>query len=93
MTVGWVCWRERRFDSDALERWLDSLATDERVRRAKAVVHTNGGWSAFNLADAQLEQGATGYRRDSRIELVIEGASLPDPDALEAELERCLLPA
>jgi len=44
----------------------------------------------FNYADGVEEVKRSGYRRDSRLEVVIEGAPLPDAEVLERELRGCL---
>jgi len=89
-TVGWVCWSGLLFDADRVAAWLRRLARLPGVRRTKAVLRTTEGWWGFNVADGVEEVRPSGYRRDSRIELVIEGALLPDTDALQQELRGCL---
>ena len=89
-TVGWICWSGLFFDADRVAAWLRRLARLPGVRRTKAVLRTTEGWWGFNVADGVEEVRPSGYRRDSRIELVIEGTLLPDADALEHELRGCL---
>ena len=57
------------------------------VRRTKAVVRTDTGWHAFNFSDGIETIHPSGYRRDTRVELIIEDADYPDEDRLEDELK------
>ena len=54
-------------------------------------MHTNNGWIAFNIADGVEEVRPSGYRRDSRLEIVIEGVEPPNATELEQELMGCAL--
>ncbi len=90
-TVGWVCWAGLTFDSVRIAAWLKEVSAMPGVRRVKAVLHTDKEWRSFNLADGAEETRPTGYRRDSRLELVIEGTEHPDPAALEQALRDCLV--
>jgi hypothetical protein len=74
------------FDADRTARWLDEPRRLPGTRRIKAVLRTDGGWWGFNLADGIQDTRPSGYRRDSRLEVIVEGASLPDDDALERGL-------
>ncbi len=88
-SLGWVCWEGLIFDPRTTHLWLRELATSKSVRRVKAVLRTNEGWWAFNLVDGSEEMWPTGHRRDSRIELVVQGES-PNPETLEERLWACL---
>ncbi len=90
-TVGWVCWNGLVFDSTRTRQWLDELSTRPGIRRVKAVLRTSEDWLNFNLADGAEEIRPTGYRRDSRLELVGEDDSLQELDKLETELRACLV--
>jgi len=89
-TFGWVCWEQLVFDAERVSHWLNELARLPGARRTKAVLRTNEGWWAFNIVDGREETWPSGYRRDSRLELVIESESPPNADALERELRTCL---
>lgn len=91
-TVGWVCWDELVFDAKRVSRWLGNLARLPGARRTKAVLRTDEGWLGFNLADGIREVKPSAYRRDSRLEVIIESDQFPDADALERELRACLAP-
>lgn len=89
-TVGWICWDELVFDAERVSCLLSELAQLPGARRTKAVLRTNEGWWGFNFADGMEEVRPSGYRRDSRLEVVIEGEQVPDSDALERKLRACL---
>ena len=91
-TVGWVCWNGLVFDAARIARWLRALSIQPQTRRVKAVLRTTDGWKSFNLADGAEEVRTSGYRRDSRVELVLEGCDSPPASlALEESLRECLV--
>ncbi|MFK8001019.1 MAG: GTP-binding protein [Polyangiales bacterium] len=92
-TIGWVCWCELVFDAEQIALWLRSLARLPGARRTKAVFHTNDGWWSFNFTDGDGDVQPSSYRRDSRVEVVIDMANLPDVDHLEETLRRCVASA
>ena len=89
-TMGWICHAELVFDADRALSWLRALAGIPGARRTKAVLHTTRGWQLYNLADRAEEVRPSGYRRDSRIEVVVEEVPLPDVEAVEQDLRACL---
>jgi G3E family GTPase len=90
-TIGWVCWDGLVFDAERASRWLRELARLPSTRRTKAVLRTTDGWWGFNFAEGIEETRPSGYRRDSRLELVIESDAAPDADMLEQGLRACLV--
>lgn len=90
-TVGWICWNGLVFDAERISEWLNALSQLPRAIRTKAVLRTNEGWWSFNFVDQQEELRPNGYRRDSRIELIIEGDQVPDIEKLEQDLQKCLI--
>ena len=84
--VGWVCERSLVFDAKRVHTWLESLASTPEVRRVKAVLHTHEGWWSFNMAGPAQSLRRTGYRRDSRVELVIDNNAPIDAVRLESSL-------
>jgi G3E family GTPase len=90
-TMGWICWGGLLFDAERTSRWLSELARLPGARRTKAVLRTNEGWWAFNFAEGVEEVRPSGYRRDSRLELLIEGDVPPDAEGLEQALRGCLV--
>ena len=89
-TVGWICWHALIFDADKVTGWLNEIGQLPGVRRTKAVMRTHQGWFGFNIADGVQEIRSTGYRRDSRLEIIIEDGEYPDTRALEERLRACL---
>ena len=91
-TIGWICWDGLVFDAERTSCWLSELSKHEGTSRAKAVLRTNEGWWGFNFAKGLEEVRPSGYRRDSRLELIIDSDIFPDIQALEQALRACLLP-
>ena len=90
-TFGWICWDEWVFDAERVACWLSELSTLPNSLRTKAVLRTNEGWWGFNFAGASEELKPSGYRRDSRIEVVVKGDQFPSLDGLERALRDCLM--
>ena len=88
-TIGWICRKDLVFDSDRIIKWLEKLAHLPGSRRVKAVLRTPDGWWGFNVINGVREVRPSSYRRDSRMEVVVEGGEIPDPTALEQELRAC----
>lgn len=89
-TVGWVFWDGLVFDAERVSCWLSELAQLPGARRIKAVLRTSEGWRSFNFADGIEEVRSSGHRRDSRLEVVIDGEPLQDTEVLEQALRACL---
>lgn len=89
-TMGWICRPTLVFNADLALSWLRQLSSLPGARRTKAVLHTTRGWRAYNLAGGTEDVRSSGYRRDSRIEVIVEGVSLPEIDAVEHDLRACL---
>ncbi len=89
-TLGWVCWRGLVFDAERVSAWLYGLSDLPGTCRVKAVLRTNKGWWAFNLVDGGEDVRRSGYRRDSRLELIIEGEGVPHAATLESQLRGCV---
>ncbi len=87
-----MCWAGWSFDAARVSAWIRDLVRLPGARRVKAVLRTTEGWLAFNFADGAEEIRPSGYRRDSRLELVVEGAPLPHTEGLERELQACAIP-
>jgi len=90
-TIGWLCWDALIFDAERVSCWLTELSKLPGSRRTKAVLRTNEGWWAFNFVEGVEELRPSSYRRDSRVEVVIEGGSFPDTENLEQKLRSCLV--
>ncbi|MEE2757729.1 MAG: CobW family GTP-binding protein [Myxococcota bacterium] len=89
-TIGWICWNGLVFRSDRVSSWLRGLANLPNAMRIKAVVRTNDGWLGFNVFDGIEDVRKTGYRRDTRLEVIFDGQDIPDVDKLENALHQCL---
>lgn len=90
-TVGWVCWSGLVFDDSKALVWLRELAALSSTQRVKAVLRTSIGWHAFNLADGVTEMRSSAHRRDSRLELIIDGGNPHCLKHLEQQLRECLV--
>ncbi|MHC8323166.1 CobW family GTP-binding protein [Pseudomonas sp. GB2N2] len=85
-SVGWRWHQSQTFDSALVGRWLESLAW----RRAKLVIHCDGGWVSANALDnSALAWQPSEWRQDSRIELIFSEAQ--DVDLLQSALADCRL--
>lgn len=90
-TVGWVCWSELVFNADRVFPWIRGLVQHPSARRAKAVLRTDQGWWGFNCADGVDTVQPSGYRRDSRLEIIFDGEDIPDLEDLERSLRDCVV--
>ena len=61
------------FDAVETDKWLNRLARIPGSLRTKAVIRTNEGWWKFNFVSQAETLKPSGYRRDSRIEVIMEG--------------------
>ena len=68
--------------------WLTELSQRSGAIRTKAVIRTNEGWCAFNFTNDNQEVRPSGYRRDSRLEVIFEGDTFPDAGDLEKTLRQ-----
>ena len=85
---GWIFSPEDVFNQDAL---LDMLGGGFSVRRIKGVFQVTGTWIQFNRTGFEMSVQPTSYRRDSRLEVILDHASRRW-DEFEFELLRCLAP-
>ncbi|MCE9662272.1 GTP-binding protein [Halomonas sp. M5N1S17] len=85
-TLGWRWHPDTRFDLDRLTGVLDRLSPELRV---KGVLNTDAGWKLYNRGDGAARLEPSVWRLDSRLEVIGETGSLPDPEALQAELAAC----
>ena len=90
-TVGWICWKELTFDAQRISSWFRLLMHNLKVQRLKAVMHTNEGWWAFNFVGDQEEMWPSAYRKDSRLEVIIEGPLHSSSEVLTSNLRECLI--
>lgn len=90
-TIGWICWEQLIFDAESVSCWLSALSKLPNTLRVKAVLRTNEGWWTFNFSHGVEEVKPSGYRRDSRIEMITEGEFVSNPNDLEQRLQACLI--
>lgn len=87
---GWVLPAAWQFAHDPVVTLLQAWRQAPLVR-LKGVLQTDRGWWFFNGTDEALSIGASEYRADNRLELILTQAW--DWSAGERQLLRCLLPA
>ncbi len=90
-TVGWVCWKGLEFEADQVVRFLARLSRLPNARRTKAVLRTDDGWWSFNFTESARTAEPSAYRRDSRIEVIIQDDDLGDLDTLDEALRQCIV--
>ena len=90
-TFGWICWNGLIFDAVEADKWLNRIAKLSTSLRTKAVIRTNEGWWKFNFVNQVETLQPSGYRRDSRIEVIIEGTCDELIEQFELELRACLI--
>ncbi len=88
-TLGFVFPADRVFAAGALESLLDRWSAKAGLLRAKAVLHTDRGWLAWDVLPGERSSWPSPYRRDSRIELLVHPECDWDPGDFEAGLARC----
>lgn len=85
-SIGWRWHPSQRFDLQRVLHWLESL----EWRRAKMVIHSEGGWYSGNVVEgAPLAWQSSEWRQDSRLELIFSVAQ--DVDELQAQMAECLV--
>lgn len=87
-SLGWRWSPDDVFARAALLHCLDDLPTALRV---KGVFRVEDGWIAVNRVAGHEPPSASEWRRDSRLELIGSPGALPEAEALEAELDACML--
>ncbi|RMN74686.1 Cobalamin biosynthesis protein CobW [Pseudomonas cannabina] len=85
-SIGWRWHPTQRFDLQRVLHWLEGLTW----RRAKMVIHSEGGWYSANAVDgAPIAWQISEWRQDSRLELIFSAPQ--DVDKLQAQLVGCLI--
>ncbi|UYG05996.1 CobW family GTP-binding protein [Halomonas sp. M4R1S46] len=87
VSLGWRWHAEEVFSRQALEACLAALPAGVRV---KGVFHAADGWWSYNRVEGDEPAVRSDWRRDSRLELIGAPGTLPEAEALEAELAACL---
>jgi G3E family GTPase len=86
---GWIFHREDCFDRGPL---IDMLAQVECCLRIKGVFRCRDDWWIYNRKGNEISISRTAYRRDSRVEVIVDGTEL-DWMALERAILNCCGPA
>ncbi len=94
---GWAKGEERVFDAERLETLFEKLKTASlglsgRVARAKGIFRTTLGWRVHEIAGGEASIADTAYRRDNRVDVILEGASENDFVRIAAALDDAVLP-
>ncbi|MEM7783327.1 MAG: GTP-binding protein, partial [Planctomycetota bacterium] len=84
---GWLFHADDLFDRDRL---LDLLGSVRQVIRIKGVFHCANDWWSINRAKESTQCSRTTYRRDSRVEVIIDQKNY-DWTTFESELMKCLI--
>jgi G3E family GTPase len=84
---GWIFTAEDVFRKDAL---LDLLGGGFSIRRIKGVFQVEDDWIVFNRVGWEMSVQQTAYRRDSRLEVILDHASRRWKE-LDYELLNCLV--
>lgn len=93
IAIGWVFDASIDFNWQKLEQRLNQLSTHQAwsgVKRAKGVFRTGHSWMLFQWVHQQLTREIIAYRKDSRLEIIIEQDSLFELAEFEQALEQCL---
>lgn len=85
---GWIFHLEEIFDRDAL---LDFLGMFQPMLRLKGIFRCEGDWWSINRAKDGIRFSASTYRRDSRLELIVDKSATVDWQAVENRLLACLV--
>lgn len=96
-TRGWLLGSELVFSSAHLSQWLVCLRGEDLLPagflRLKAIFRTERGWAMVNATAGQpAASRPTNYRRDSRVEVIVDRDQQPDWERFEAALFECLMP-
>jgi G3E family GTPase len=94
-STGWVFSTEVHFDADRIAEIFMVFNTPELLGlagllRAKAVFNTTQGWYSFNWVSQHVYAETSAYRRDSRIEVIVETKEEPDWSRLRHQLEKAM---
>lgn len=85
---GWLFHPRDTFDRSEL---LQVLARMVRVERLKGVFHCGRDWMLLERVGERLTRDAVGWRRDSRLEVILEAGADPDWERVHHELLRCIV--
>lgn len=81
---GWIFNREIVFAEGKLDAWV----RNSHLSRVKGLFRTHNGWLQFNCSEQQLTKESSGYKVDSRVEIIESEAQ--DWQAIEEQLIDCI---
>lgn len=93
-SLGYIFKNDVTFDWKKLQSLFQSLNTADEfigVKRAKGVLKVGAPWMLFQWVNQQASREYISYRRDSRLELLIETGTAFDFHAFETHLKNCLI--
>lgn len=95
-TCGWIWSAETVFDRDALRRVVQELARPGMALpagalRLKGILRTPGAWLLIQADTDTVRSQPSGWRRDSRLEIIAPAAPKPDWYAVDRALRSALL--
>lgn len=90
-SCGWIFPQETQFFSAAVAALFDAFSQPESlelvgVTRAKAVLHTERDWYRLDWVDGMPSAMPAAWRRDSRLEVIVQSKTAPDWALLEQML-------
>lgn len=82
-SCGWIFPPEQQFFSAAAANLFEAMSQPETLglqglSRAKAVLQTERDWYRFDWVDGMPGVQPSAWRRDSRLELIVQGKTAPD---------------
>ena len=90
-SCGWIFPPEQQFFSAAIAALFESFSQPEALglaglSRAKAVMHTERDWYRLDWVDGMPGAQPAAWRRDSRLELIVQAETAPDWTRIEEAL-------
>ena len=90
-SIGWIFDAGLVFHAQKLSELLDDLWHSDGVIRLKAVFRTNEGWWRFNYVFGDEAFQRSSYRRDSRLEMLINTDAVPCTKTIQQGLLACTI--
>lgn len=90
-SCGWIFSPETIFDPFKMQNFIAMLVqsdsiNSQRILRAKGVFRTGRDWQLVNCSEGCVDIKPIGYRRDSRVEFIVEGNLNVDWNEIESAL-------
>ena len=71
-SIGWQFPSTFVFNRQRVVQWLQSLMTEQRIQRLKAVLTTTEGCFAYNIVENEMTETKVGSNAESRLEIIAE---------------------